>query len=176
MVKCSRCRYLLTVWVLWLGLSLGCGAGSPAWAQPANIGLPPDLQALIAESLKANAEVKQMASMAGATKETIKSAGALEDPTVSFGMTNIPTDTWRLNQEAMTQKMLGLSQKFSFPGKRRLRSEVAAEQAKSECPARKAAANPGGASPTLFAPAPCIAGQKRLLCLTSSGQSGNDGN
>ena len=47
-------------------------------------------------------------------------------------MTNIPTDTWRLNQEAMTQKMLELSQKFPFPGKRRLRSEVAAEQAKSE--------------------------------------------
>ena len=32
----------------------------------------------------------------------------------------------------MTQKMLELSQKFPFPGKRRLRSEVAAEQAKSD--------------------------------------------
>jgi outer membrane protein TolC len=32
----------------------------------------------------------------------------------------------------MTQKMLELSQKFPFPGKRRLRTEVAAEQARSE--------------------------------------------
>ena len=32
----------------------------------------------------------------------------------------------------MTQKMLELSQKFPFPGKRRLRSEVAAEQAQSD--------------------------------------------
>ena len=32
----------------------------------------------------------------------------------------------------MTQKMLELSQKFPFPGKRRLRSEVAAEQANSD--------------------------------------------
>jgi len=94
--------------------------------------LPPDLQNLINESLKANAEVKQMASLAGAAKETIKPAGALEDPTVSFGMLNLPTDTWRLNQDPMTQKMLELSQKFPFPGKRRLRSEVATEQAKSE--------------------------------------------
>ena len=70
--------------------------------------------------------------MAGATKETIKSAGALDDPTVSFTMNNLPTDTWRLNQDPMTQKMLELSQKFPFPGKRRLRSEVAAEQAKSD--------------------------------------------
>ena len=94
--------------------------------------LPPDLQILINEALKANAEVKQMASLANAAKETIKPAGALEDPMVGFGMTNIPTDTWRLNQDPMTQKMLELSQKFPFPGKRRLRSEVAGEQAKSE--------------------------------------------
>lgn len=104
---------------------------TPLWAQKGG-NLPPDLQNLINEALKANAEVKQMASLAGAAKETIKPAGALEDPTVSFGMLNLPTDTWRLNQDPMTQKMLELSQKFPFPGKRRLRSEVASEQAKSE--------------------------------------------
>jgi len=128
MVKCSHCRYVLAVWILASVL----GLGSQAWAQTANAGLPPDLQVLIAESLKANAEVKQMASLAGAARETIKSAGALDDPTVSFTMNNLPTDTFRLNQDPMTQKTLELSQKFPFPGKRRLRSEVAAEQAKSD--------------------------------------------
>ncbi len=107
------------------------GLSAPLRAQSSG-NLPPDLQILINEALKANAEVKQMASLAGAAKETIKPAGALEDPTVSFAMTNIPTDTWAMNQDPMTQKMLELSQKFPFPGKRRLRSEVAAEQAKSE--------------------------------------------
>lgn len=131
-MKYSQRRYVLAAWVLSLVLGLGLNPVNQAWAQASNIGLPPDLQALIAESLKANAEVKQMGSLASAAKETIKPAGALEDPTVSFGMTNIPTDTWRLNQDPMTQKMLELSQKFPFPGKRRLRSEVAAEQAKSD--------------------------------------------
>lgn len=104
---------------------------TPLWAQ-SNGNLPLDLQNLINEALKANAEVKQMGSLANAAKETIKPAGALEDPTVSFSMLNLPTDTWAMNQDPMTQKMLELSQKFPFPGKRRLRSEVAAEQAKSE--------------------------------------------
>jgi len=94
--------------------------------------LPPDLQALINESLRANSEVKQMRSLHTASKETIKPAGALEDPEIGFTMKDIPTDTWRTNVEPMTQKMLEVSQKLPFPGKRRLRSEVAEEQARSD--------------------------------------------
>ncbi len=108
---------------------LGCWV--PARAQM-NGNLPPDLQALVAEALKANPEVKQMGSIHTASKETIKSSGALEDPEVAFTLNNVPVDTWAFNQEPMTQKMLELSQKFPFPGKRRLRSEVAAEQARSD--------------------------------------------
>ncbi len=111
-------------------------AGALALAAPSlaqsSAGLPPDLQALIAEALKANPEVKQMGSLHTASKETIKPAGALEDPEVAFTMKDIPVDTWAFNKEPMTQKMLELSQKFPFPGKRRLRSEVAEEQARSD--------------------------------------------
>jgi len=67
-----------------------------------------------------------------ATKETIRPAGALDDPEVAFTMKDIPMDNWALNREPMTQKMLELSQKFPFPGKRRLRSEVAGEQAQAD--------------------------------------------
>ena len=67
-----------------------------------------------------------------ASQETIRPAGALDDPEVAFTMKDIPTDTWAFNREPMTQKMLELSQKFPFPGKRRLRSEVAGEQAHSD--------------------------------------------
>lgn len=113
MVKCSQCRYVLAAWVLWLGL--GLGAGSQAWAQAAAAGLPPDLQAFIVEALQANPEIKQMRGQYTASKETIRPAGAFDDPEVAFTMKDIPTDNWALNQESMTQKMLELSQKFPFP-------------------------------------------------------------
>lgn len=115
--------------ILWL-------AGMFLWSPPLraqnHVGLPPDLQALITESLKANAEVKQMRFLHSASKETIKPAGALEDPEVGFSLKDIPTDNWAQNVEPMTQKMLEVSQKIPFPGKRRLRSEVAEEQARSD--------------------------------------------
>jgi outer membrane protein TolC len=101
----------------------------PATAQS---GLPADLQALIGEALKANAEVKQMAALKDAAKEAIKPAGALDDPEFAFILKDIPADSWAFNKDPMTQKMVELSQKFPFPGKRRLRSEVAAEQARTE--------------------------------------------
>ena len=125
--KVSRRRRLL-LGLLGLGLLLGLGPLHPLAAQ----GLPPDLQALIEEAVKANAEVKQMRALHSAAKEAVRPAGALDDPEVGFTMKDIPTDTWAFNREPMTQKMLELSQKFPFPGKRRLRSEVAASQAQAE--------------------------------------------
>jgi outer membrane protein TolC len=127
-MNCPRSLLILAV----LSFSL-VFAGLPGLAQEkAASGLPPDLQALITEALQANPELKQMASIHTAAKEAIRPAGALDDPEVGFAMQDIPTDTWRLNQDSMTQKMLELSQKFPFPGKRRLRSEAAAEQARSD--------------------------------------------
>ena len=116
---------LLCLFLMALGLALAL----PAAAQT---DLPADLQTLIAEALKANPEVKQMAALHRASQETIPSAGALDDPEVGFSIKDLRTDTWRFNQDPMTQKMLELSQKFPFPGKRRLRSEVAEEQARSD--------------------------------------------
>lgn len=39
-------------------------------------------------------------------------SGSLPDPTVSITMANLPTDTWDLSQETMTQFKLGVSQVF----------------------------------------------------------------
>ncbi len=115
--------------ILDLAVTLLMAAPLPAFSQ-AN--LPPDLQALITEALQANSEVKQMRSLHTASQESIKPAGALDDPEIGFSFQNVPVDTWAQNQESMTQKMLELSQKFPFPGKRRLRSEVAEEQARAD--------------------------------------------
>jgi cobalt-zinc-cadmium efflux system outer membrane protein len=94
--------------------------------------LPLDLQALINEALAANPEVKQRSKLKSAAQEAVKPAGALDDPKLAVNIANLPVDTWSFTQEPMTQKQFGLSQKIPFPGKRRLRSEVAQEQAKSE--------------------------------------------
>jgi hypothetical protein len=123
---------MLVAWVGWLVLSLGLSPVSQAWGQNHQSGLPPDLQALIAESLKANAEIKQKSQLKAAAQETIKPAGALDNPQAGFALLNLPTDTWSFAQEPMTQKAFSLSQKIPFPGKRRLRSEVAEEQARSD--------------------------------------------
>jgi len=115
--------------IMYLAVILSLPTPAPAQG---NANLPPDLQTLIVEALQANAEIKQMRGQYAASKETIRPAGALDDPEVAFTMKDIPMDNWALNREPMTQKMLELSQKFPFPGKRRLRSEVAGEQAQAD--------------------------------------------
>ena len=117
--------------LLVLALVVTLSLPTPSLAQ-GNGNLPPDLQALVEEALQANAEVKQMRASYKASKETIRSAGALDDPEVAFAMKDIPTDTWDTYSDPQSQKMLELSQKIPFPGKRRLRSEVAAEQTHSD--------------------------------------------
>jgi cobalt-zinc-cadmium efflux system outer membrane protein len=121
-----RCTWILTTVTLILLF-----VWIPARAQN-HSNLPSDLQALIEESLKANPEIKQKSQLKSAAQEAIRPAGALDDPKLSVNLLNLPVDTWSFAQEPMTQKQFGLSQKIPFPGKLRLRSEVAAEQAKSE--------------------------------------------
>lgn len=121
----------LPIWFISLALMMFVAGAVPVSAQ-VNGNLPPDLKALISEALEANNDIKQMANLKKASKEQIRPAGALEDPMISFSLRDVPTDNWSMNQEAMTQKMFEVSQKFPFPGKRKLRSEVAASQAKAD--------------------------------------------
>lgn len=55
----------------------------------------------------------------------------LPDPVLSLGALNLPTDTFDLDQENMTQLQVGLSQKFPFPGKLALKEESAALEAEA---------------------------------------------
>ncbi|MBM4284231.1 MAG: TolC family protein [Deltaproteobacteria bacterium] len=95
-------------------------------------GLPSDLQALIREALAANQDLKRLDGLKTASREAAGAAGSLEDPMLSFQLRDIPTDTWSFKQDDMTQKMVMVSQKFPFPGKRRLRTEVAEEQHRAD--------------------------------------------
>jgi cobalt-zinc-cadmium efflux system outer membrane protein len=131
-VSRSRYRGFRSVLVILLPLFWGLVFKAPALAQKYPGGLPPDLQALVAEALKANPEVKQRSQLKDAAQEAVRPAGAYDDPKLGVNILNLPVDTWSFAQEPMTQKQFALSQKIPFPGKLRLRSEVAEEQAKSE--------------------------------------------
>jgi outer membrane protein TolC len=100
-------------------------------AAQSNGGLPPDLATLVAEALQANPDIKQMRSLTTASQEASRSAGALDNPELGFRLRDLP-DNFRTDVDPMTQKMVEVGQRVPFPGKRRLRTEVAEEQAKAD--------------------------------------------
>ncbi|MBI5910076.1 MAG: TolC family protein [Betaproteobacteria bacterium] len=89
------------------------------------------LSSLIAEALRNNPELRAAAKETEAADQRVRPAGALEDPMLEAGLLNVPIQPWRLNREDMTMKMLGLSQKLPYPGKRALREQVAAKDAET---------------------------------------------
>jgi outer membrane protein TolC len=91
----------------------------------------PVLDSLVAEALRNNPELRAAAKETEAAGERVRPAGALEDPMLEAGLLNAPIQPFRLNREDMTMKMLGLSQKLPFPGKRALREQVAAKDAET---------------------------------------------
>lgn len=121
-----RLAYILLFWIVWLS------AWAPPLAAQVRPAFPPDLQALLAEALEANPEIKEKSQLSTASEEAVRPAGALDDPNFSFIISALPVDTWAFNEWDMTQKQLAISQKFPFPGKLRLRSEVAQEQSRSD--------------------------------------------
>lgn len=50
--------------------------------------------------------------------------GSLPDPKLSLGILNLPADSYRLNEDPMSQKMIALSQEFPFFGKLSLREKI----------------------------------------------------
>ena len=112
-----------------LGLTL-------TWAAPvigAADGPPtiPQLSDLLSEAVANNPELAAARSERDAAHQRIAPAGALDDPMLEVGVVNVPVDSWSLNREDMTMKMLGLFQKVPFPGKRDLRRAVATADADS---------------------------------------------
>ena len=76
-------------------------------------------------ALDGNSRLLTLNAEAAAIAFVPSQVGALPDPMLSFNAMNLPTDTFDLDQEPMTQLQIMLSQKFPFPGKRQLRQEVA---------------------------------------------------
>ena len=99
------------------------------------------LQELVAEAARNNPEVRAANNAHLAARHRVSPAGALDDPMLEAGVINAPLPDLRLNREDMTMKMLGLSQRLPFPGKRGLRRDVAARDAESAAYAYQETAN-----------------------------------
>ena len=105
-------------------------ASAGARAAPAE-GSDPQLQELIAEAVRSNPEIRAASNERLAARHRVSPAGAFDDPMLEAGVINAPLASQTFRREDMTMKMLGLSQKFPFPGKRDLRQDVAAKDAES---------------------------------------------
>jgi outer membrane protein TolC len=120
--------------LLFVLAALAAAMSAPLGAQNRALesALDPQLRDLVAEAARNNPEIRAAGHERLAAQHRVSPAGALDDPMLEAGVLNAPlksSDTFR--REDMTMKMLGLSQKFPFPGKRDLRKDVAAKDAES---------------------------------------------
>jgi len=85
---------------------------------------PLNLEAMIEEALKNNPELNAARDNIDALSQIPDRMSSLPNPAVSIGLMNMPLDTFDLDQEAMTQKTLGVTQSFPYPGKLALKREM----------------------------------------------------
>jgi len=80
-------------------------------------------------AVSVNPGLASMAARAEALQSRPPQLGALPDPTVGLNAMNLPTDTFNLDQEAMTQVQITFSQAIPYPGKRELMEAAAQYEA-----------------------------------------------
>lgn len=114
--------------VVLAGLALGISARARA-AQGGSVLPPlptdPTLSALIDQSLAARPELAQAAALVRAERERIPQAGALPDPMLQAGIQNDSFTSIQIGKMETSWVSIMASQAFPWPGKRRLRSEMA---------------------------------------------------
>jgi outer membrane protein TolC len=89
------------------------------------------LEAAEALALRQDPSVQAVEARREALQELAVASGQLPDPMLRAGLVSLPTDTWRLGQEPMTQVQIGLSQKFPRGHTRSLQSEQLQERSRS---------------------------------------------
>jgi len=100
----------------------------------------PELALLLKEAAERNPELLAARREAEAAASRVESAAALDDPMLEAGLVNVPAQSFSLRREDMTMKVIGISQRLPYPGKRDLRREAAR---------RDAQASAGGANEVL---------------------------
>jgi len=87
------------------------------------------LETAVQAAVTDNPGLDEMRRRADAAAAIPDQAGSLPDPRITLGAANLPVDTFSLDQEAMTQLQLGVTQAFPFPGKLALQRQVAESRA-----------------------------------------------
>ena len=122
-----QARTLFSYAAGWLpAAALALFAALPAAAQE---GAEAQLGALVAEAQQRNPDIQAAQRELDAARNRISPAGALDDPMLEAGVVSVPLPSLSLSREDMTMKMIGLSQRLPYPGKRGLRRSVAEKEA-----------------------------------------------
>jgi outer membrane protein TolC len=124
-------KIFLSVIFIWIPL-LANGwslAGEKIDSQPSPTPTPLSLQASVEKVLRDNPGLAEMGARARAMAAIPSQAGSLPDPSLSLNALNLPTDSFDLDQEAMTQLQIGISQALPFPGKLGLKEDAARHDA-----------------------------------------------
>jgi outer membrane protein TolC len=104
-----------------------------ALALPALAQDPVDTQlaALLAEAAQNNPDLQAAQRESSAARSRVSPAGALDDPMLEAGVLNYPVESRSFKSEDMTMKMIGITQRLPYPGKRALRRDVAEREAEA---------------------------------------------
>lgn len=84
------------------------------------------LEQLVETAINVSPNIKMLNSKADVSKSRIEIGTNLPDPILKIGLANLPVNSFSFTQEPMTGKIVGLSQKFPFPGKLKSASAVKA--------------------------------------------------
>ena len=76
-----------------------------------------DLDQMIEQAILLSPKIKMLEAKRNAAYSRIDQNSNLPDPVLILGLRNIPTNSFSFDQDPMTQKAIGLSQMFPFPGK-----------------------------------------------------------
>ncbi len=83
------------------------------------------LNKFIETARKQNPSLLEASNKINIYKQIPDQRSSWKDPMLTFGLENLPVDTFSFRQEAMTQKQIQLTQEIPFPGKTDLRKEAA---------------------------------------------------
>jgi cobalt-zinc-cadmium efflux system outer membrane protein len=82
------------------------------------------LDSLLAEGLRTNPDLKAANFRFQSEKLKAKASGTLPDPTLGLAFSNLPIDSYRLDETPMSGISLGITQMVPFPMKLRAKSDI----------------------------------------------------
>lgn len=113
----------LKILILLPGLLLLSGLVHNAAYAKAVIRASQELEQIINEGLINNKEIQSLEASVKSLKERAEFADSLDDPRIGVAVLNLPTDSFRFDEQPMTQKQLFIAQKIPWFGKLSLKSQ-----------------------------------------------------